>query len=73
MELTNEEKIDILNQHIKNSVIKKYNIQVAIIAEEAVSEVDQARLDSLNEQMASEQAKYDALAAEFASLQETNG
>lgn len=73
MELTNQEKIDILNQHIKNSAIKKYNIHVAVLAEEAAIQIDQARIDSLNEQLSSEDAKYNALIVELDSLQESNG
>jgi hypothetical protein len=73
MELTNQEKLDILNQHIKNSSIKKYNIHVAILAEEAATQIDQARIDSLNEQLTSEDAKYNALIGELDSLQESNG
>ena len=73
MELTNQEKIDILNQHIKNSSIKKYNLHVAILSEEAATQIDQARIDSLNEQLTSEEAKYNALLNELAPLQESNG
>lgn len=73
MELTNQEKIDILTQHIKNSSVKKYNINVAILAEEAATQKDQARIDSLNEQLTSEEAKYTALVGELNSLQESNG
>jgi hypothetical protein len=69
MELTNDEKISILNQHIKNIVINKYNLQVAIIAEEASNPADQGKIDVLNAKIASEQAKYDALLVELETLQ----
>ena len=69
MELTNEEKISILNQHIKNIVINKYNLHVAILAEEAANPVDQTKIDALNNQINAEQAKYDALLVEYNSLQ----
>ncbi len=69
MELTNEEKISILNQHIKNIVINKYNLQVSIIAEEAAETIDQTRINSLNSQINAEQAKYDALLVELSTLQ----
>ena len=69
MELTNEEKISILNQHIKNIVINKYNLHVAILAEEAASPVDQTKIDALNNKINAEQAKYDALLVEYNSLQ----
>jgi hypothetical protein len=69
MELTNEEKIGILNQHIKNVLINKYNVHIAVIAEESATVVDQSKIDALNSQMESEQAKYDALLIELESLQ----
>lgn len=69
MELTNEEKISILNQHIKNIVINKYNLHVAILAEEAANPVDQTKIDALNNKINAEQAKYDALLVEYNSLQ----
>ncbi len=70
MELTNEEKIAILNQHIKNIVVNKYNIHVAIVAEEAANPVDQNKINALNNQMSAEQSKYDALMVEYSSLAE---
>lgn len=69
MELTNEEKISILNQHIKNIVVNKYNLHVSILAEEAATTIDQTRITALNTQIDAEQAKYDALLVELASLQ----
>lgn len=69
MELTNEEKVGILNQHIKNILINKYNVHIAIVAEESATAVDQTKIDALNSQMESEQAKYDALLIELTSLQ----
>jgi hypothetical protein len=69
MELTNEEKISILNQHIKNIVVNKYNLHVSIIAEEAADAIDQTKIDALNIQINAEQAKYDALLVELSTLQ----
>jgi hypothetical protein len=69
MELTNEEKISILNQHIKNIVVNKYNLHVSILAEEAAATIDQTKIDALNTQINAEQAKYDALLVELSTLQ----
>lgn len=69
MELTNEEKIGILNQHIKNVLINKYNVQIAVIAEESATVIDQTKINDLNSQMSSEQSKYNALLLELESLQ----
>ena len=53
----------------KNVLINKYNVHIAVIAEESATVVDQSKIDALNSQMESEQAKYDALLIELESLQ----
>lgn len=68
MDLTNEEKRQILDQHMKNIVVNKYNLHVAIIAEQAAGHEDPSALAILNEKMSAEQAKYDALLVEYSSL-----
>jgi hypothetical protein len=68
MELTNDEKISIINQHLKNIVVNKYNIHVALIEESAAEAPDGGIISGLNAKAAAEQAKYDALIAEYESL-----
>lgn len=68
MELTNEEKISIINQHLKNIVANKYNLHIALIEESASQNPDGAAIAGLNSKIDAEQAKYDALMVEYQSL-----
>ena len=67
--LTNEEKISIVTQHIKNNYTNKYNLEVSLIAANAKATPDQANIDSINEQLTDLSAQRTALEAELASLQ----
>lgn len=66
--LSNEEKISIINQHKKNVEYSKYNLQVSLIEENAVSNPDQDAIDSLNDKIADLDSKISALDAEISSL-----
>lgn len=68
MELSNEEKMAIVTQHIKSIASNIYNLQVSLIAENAVTPARQESLDSLNAQMAVENNKLAALESELSSL-----
>lgn len=64
MELTKEEKINIINEHIKNIVINIYNLNILLIQEQSVSPNNQDSIDSLNLQISSAFAKKVALESE---------
>jgi hypothetical protein len=68
--LSNEEKITIVNQHIKNVEFSKYNIEVSLIEENSIDAPDAAIISSLNAQLAEADAKLEALEIEKASLTE---
>jgi hypothetical protein len=70
MELSNEEKQNIVNQHIKSVLTNVYNLQVSLIAEQAVEPANQSAIDSLTNQIAKELVKHEALVSEFESIQE---
>ena len=70
MELTNEEKINIVTQHIKSVASNIYNLQISLISENAVEPINQDNVQSLNSQMAAETSKMEALESELASLKE---
>jgi hemolysin-activating ACP:hemolysin acyltransferase len=70
MELTNEEKQSIVNQHIKSVLTNIYNLQVSLIAEEAVEPVNQSAVDVLSDQISKELLRHSALMSEFESIQE---
>lgn len=66
--LSNEEKISIINQHKKNVEYSKYNLQISLIEENAVTSPDQDTIDSLNDKITEINKKITALDAEIASL-----
>jgi hypothetical protein len=69
MELSNEEKQNIVNQHIKAVLTNVYNLQVSLIAEQAVEPVNQSAIDALSDQIAKELVRHEALVSEFESIQ----
>jgi len=66
--LTNEDKISIVNQHKKNVEYSKYNLQVSLIEENAVTSPDQDAIDALNDKITEINKKLAALDAEILSL-----
>jgi len=66
--LTNEDKISIVNQHKRNVEYSKYNLQVSLIEENAVTSPDQDAIDALNDKITEINKKITALDAELASL-----
>jgi type I restriction-modification system DNA methylase subunit len=66
--LTNEDKISIINQHKKNVEYSKYNLQVSLIEENAVTSPDQDAIDALNNKISEIDKKITALDAEISSL-----
>jgi hypothetical protein len=69
MELTNEEKQSIINQHIRNVNVNVYNLQITLMAEEAVESPNQETVSALNEKIQQELRKNQVLLAELESLQ----
>lgn len=69
VQLTNEEKISIITQHIRNLEFNKYNLNVSLLEENALAIPNQATIDSVNLQISEANTKITALNAEIASLQ----
>lgn len=69
IELTNDEKIQVIEQHLRNLVYSEYNIGLSIKENQSVAMPDQSSIDSLNLQLADLSAKQAALQAELAKLQ----
>lgn len=67
-ELTNEEKANVVSQHIKSLEYSIYNIELSIVEENAVATPNTGNLASLNEQLVPLNAKRSALLAELATL-----
>jgi len=70
VELTTEEKIAVINSHVKNVQYTKYNALISLVAENALETPDAEKISSANEviakadlQLAALQAEIDALGA----------
>jgi len=70
MELTKEEKIDIVNQHLKNVVINIYNLNVLLIQESALDTPNQEAIDSIQSQIDSAFKKKVSLESKLEELKE---
>ena len=64
--LTNEEKADIVNQHIKNLEYSKFNLELSLVEENAVASSDS--IVSLESQLAELNLKKTALLEELAKV-----
>jgi hypothetical protein len=69
MQLTKEEKIAIIGQHIKNLENSKYNIELSIIEEGSISSPNLAALANLNDQIQVITTKISALNSEKTKLE----
>lgn len=68
IELSDQEKYVIVNQHIKNCVTNIYNLQVSLISEQALDTPNEILLSNITEQINNEVKKQTALELELASL-----
>ena len=64
-ELTNDEKRNIINQHLRNLEYSKFNVEISLIEENADPAPDQENLDSLNGQLSTINGKMEALIIEL--------
>lgn len=68
VELTTEEKIAVINSHIKNVQYSKYNAQISLVAENALETPDASNVASANEVIANANLRLTALQAEIDAL-----
>ena len=68
IELTAEEKIGIIEQHLKNVLYSEYNAQLSLIEANAVSEPVKTNIDAINAQLTDIAAQKDTLQKEIDSL-----
>jgi hypothetical protein len=66
--LTKQEKIDIINQHLKNLEYSKYNSEISLVEESAAIEPQPILIDEINSQIDNINAKTSALLSEIESL-----
>jgi len=69
--LTNEEKLSIVNQHIKSVDYALYGYELDLIQANAVSLPDAGQISAINARIAESNAKRTALVTEKDSLTET--
>lgn len=69
IQLSNDQKISIVNQHLTNLAYTAYNIQLSIEESQVVSTPDTANIAALQAQLVDVNKQVAALNAEIASLQ----
>jgi uncharacterized lipoprotein YajG len=67
-ELNTEEKVSIVNQHLRNISFKKYNLDLSLVEEQALSAPNEERIAVINSDMAEVVAQIAALLLELESL-----
>jgi hypothetical protein len=66
--LTNEEKIGVIESHIKNVQYNKYNAEITLIEENALAAPSATNIQRANESIASANAQITALEAQITAL-----
>lgn len=65
MELSVDDKIAIVNQHLKTIVGNLYNLNVSLILEQAVEPINEEAVNNINNLIKKEMLKKDALINEL--------
>ena len=68
IELTPEEKIGIINSHIKNIAYNKYNSEIALIEENSKNNLDSVVIAKINEDISEANSQIAALTAELVKI-----
>ena len=68
--LTDEDKLNLVNQHIKSIDFQVYNLQLDLIEANAESPVNTENISTINGRLTSLNAKRTALESEAAGLEE---
>jgi len=66
--LTNEEKIGVIESHIKNVQYNKYNAEITLIEENALATPSATNVQRANDSIASANAQITALEAQIEAL-----
>jgi hypothetical protein len=72
IELTNEEKIGVVEQHLKSLAFNEYNLVLSIEEAQAASAPNQTNISALNLQLDDIRAQKAALQSELANLSKDN-
>ena len=69
VELAPEDKIIIVEQHMKNLLFTEYNLKMSLLEAQSNDEVVQSSIDAINKQIQNVSVQKDALTKEVDSLQ----
>lgn len=67
--ITNEEKLGIINQHMRNVQVNKYNLELTLLEENALTSPNAETVSSLTAQIAEANKKMAVLETELESVQ----
>jgi hypothetical protein len=67
-DLTADEKIAVINSHIKNINYNKFNAELVIVEENATASPDATKISDANAQIAEANAQIEALEAQITAL-----
>jgi hypothetical protein len=67
--ITNEEKLGIINQHMRNVQVNKYNLELTLLEENALTSPNAETVSSLTAQIAEANKKMTVLETELESVQ----
>jgi len=67
--LTNEEKIGVVKQHMRNLVYNKYNLELSLLEESAVPKPKEDNIRTINNDLSSINLKIAALEKEISTLE----
>ena len=68
-DLTPEDKLVVVEQHMKNLLYSEYNLKMNLLEAQANGEASQGNIDAINKQMQNVSVQKDALKKEADSLQ----
>ncbi len=68
IELTVEEKTNVINSHLKNAAFSLYNFELSLLEENAKTSPNEDTIKNINNQIEQSKAQVSALEAELASL-----
>lgn len=68
--ITNEEKLGIINQHMRNVQVNKYNLELTLLEENALTSPNAETVSSLTAQIAEANKKMTVLETELESVQD---
>lgn len=67
--ITNEEKLGIINQHMRNVQVNKYNLELTLLEENALTSPNAETVSGLTAQIAEANRKMAVLETELESVQ----